>query len=120
MLTRSVTGGSVSHEMLAMIKRVALRIAQSPAASVFVFLSMVVIFGMLKLPGEFMTTQNIATIGDSMAAPLLIGAIVSVALLGGTVDLSIGATVGVAAIVFAAIYTKTESPWLSVAVTIAI
>lgn len=94
------------------------RLTQSPSATVGLVLLALILYGSLKLQGDFLAVSNATTVGDSMLAPLLIGLVVSVALLGGVVDLSIGYNVGVSAGIFGLVFNNTGSVPLSVCATL--
>jgi ribose/xylose/arabinose/galactoside ABC-type transport system permease subunit len=84
-----------------------------PVGSIGIGLFIVLVIGSTATGGQFLTSSNGITVGDYVAAPVLIAAFSSFSLLAGTVDLSIGSMAGLSAVIFAELVNAHKSPWLA-------
>jgi ribose transport system permease protein len=82
-------------------------------ASIGFTLLAVIAAGLVSIGPRFLTADNIAIIGQSVAVPMIVGACSGFALLAGVVDLSIGSMVGFSSALFATLLSDGWNAWLA-------
>jgi ribose/xylose/arabinose/galactoside ABC-type transport system permease subunit len=87
-------------------------------ASIAFTLIAVILAGRVSIGPRFLSADNIAIIGQSVAVPMVVGACSGFALLAGVVDLSIGSMVGFSSALFATLLSAGWNAWLAAAGTL--
>lgn len=94
-------------------------ITQNSITSVTITLVIVLIVGAVWAGPVFLSASNLGILATSVAIPLIIGSLAAIGLLGGALDLSIGAHIGFGAAVFSAQFVGGAPLWQAVLVTVA-
>jgi ribose transport system permease protein len=109
---RAVLSASRSTEGSETSKRTAIgALLNSPIGSITITLVLIVLIGLFWIGTSFLTGSNLNIVSTSIAVPLLLATCSAFALLAGVVDLSIGASAGLNATIFAALVLRHWNPW---------
>lgn len=87
--------------------------ARTPEATLAALFLLLVLTGWVLRPDEYLTPENLQTVAESVAVPMIVALGASLGLLGGVADLSIGSVLGFAATVFAIAFNWHASPWVA-------
>lgn len=93
-------------------------ITQNSITSVTITLVTVLIIGAIWAGPVFLSASNLGILATSVAIPLIVGSLAAIGLLGGALDLSIGAHIGFGAAVFSAQFAGGAPLWQAILVTI--
>jgi ribose/xylose/arabinose/galactoside ABC-type transport system permease subunit len=109
---RAVLSASRSTEGSETSKRNAIgALLNSPIGSISITLVLIVLIGLFWIGTSFLTGSNLNIVSTSIAVPLLLATCSAFALLAGVVDLSIGASAGLNATIFAILVLHHWNPW---------
>jgi ribose/xylose/arabinose/galactoside ABC-type transport system permease subunit len=109
---RAVLSASRSTQGNETSKRTAIgALLNSPIGSIAITLVLIVLIGLFWIGSSFLTGSNLNIVSTSIAVPLLLATCSAFALLAGVVDLSIGASAGLNATIFAALVLHHWNPW---------
>ncbi|GAA1996583.1 ABC transporter permease [Microbacterium pumilum] len=93
-------------------------VSQNSITSVTITLVIVLIVGALWAGPIFLSASNLGILASSVAIPLIVGSLAAIGLLGGALDLSIGAHIGFGAALFSAQYAAGAPIWQAMVVTV--
>lgn len=102
------------------VTRLLIRIGRHPEATLAVVLVLLILVGGLFISSDVTTVGNMTLVFQAMVPQLAVGLGVSIALYAGIVDLSIGSTMGAAAMAFAVVTQQSESGNLALALAAAV
>lgn len=81
----------------------------SPMATSLAFLVIVIACGIAFAP-SFLTVANLASVSSGLVAPAVLLLAACLAMTGGVADLSVGSVLGLGGVVYATVFTLSESP----------
>lgn len=87
----------------------------SSLVTILIVVAAVIVIALIMVGGSFFGLANLSSLSAGAAIPLLVGTAGALGLLAGVVDLSVGAVVGLGAMVFGTLVSTGTDPWLAAA-----